>query len=224
MPADTKGHRTRLRDRFLRDDGASMADYELLELLLFAAIPRIDTKPLARALLARFGSLGGILAAPPNALREVAGIGDAAIVALKASRELGRRASWETVEMRPVLGAWNAVLDYCRLKLAHEQTERFHVLFLDSKNALIADEEQQRGTVNHTPVYPREVVKRALELGATALIMLHNHPSGNPTPSSDDVNITRDVVEAAAPLGITVHDHLVIGKHGHASLRSLGLM
>ncbi len=201
-----------------------MADYELLELLLFSAIPRIDTKPIARALLRRFGTVGGILAAPPEALSQVPGIGESAIVALKASREIGRRASWEAVENRPVLGAWDAVLDYCRLKLAHEQTERFHLLFLDSKNALIADEEQHRGTVNHTPVYPREVVKRALELGATAIIMVHNHPSGNPKPSADDIAITRDVIEAAAPLGITVHDHIVIGKHGHASLRGLGLM
>lgn len=224
MSADTKGHRTRLRERFLRDNGAAMPDYELLELILFAALPRVDTKPVARALLKTFGSLGGVLAAPARTLSKVDGIGEAAVVVLKASRELGLRATRETIEDRPVLGAWEKVLEYCRIRLAYEQTERFHLLFLDGKNALIADEEQQHGTVNHTPVYPREVVKRALELGATALIMLHNHPSGNPTPSSDDIAITREVIEAAAPLGITVHDHIVIGRHGHSSLRSLGLI
>ena len=225
MKADTtKGHRARLRARFLRDNGAAMADYELLELVLYAALPRVDTKPIAKALLERFDTLGAVLAAPPDMLRQVQGVGETVIVILKASRELGLRVTRETVEGRPILSAWDTVLEYCRIRLAHEQTERFHVLFLDSKNALIADEEQQRGTVNHTPVYPREVVKRALELGATALIMVHNHPSGNPTPSSDDVSITRDVVKATAPVGITVHDHIVIGRHGHASLRGLGLM
>ena len=176
MSADTKGHRTRLRARFLRDNGAAMPDYELLELILFAALPRVDTKPVARALLKKFDSLGGVLAAPADTLRQVDGVGEAAVVVLKASRELGLRSTRETIENRPVLGAWDEVLEYCRIRLAFEQTERFHLLFLDGKNALIADEEQQRGTVNHTPVYPREVVKRALELGATALIMLHNHP------------------------------------------------
>ncbi len=224
MPVDTKGHRARLRTRFMRDNGKAMPDYELLELMLFAAVPRVDTKPIAKALLKRFGSLGDILAAAPDTLMQVNGVGESAVVLLKASRELARRAARESIETRPVLGAWNSVLEYCRIQLAHEQTERFHLLFLDSKNALIADEEQHHGTVNHTPVYPREVVKRALELGATALILLHNHPSGNPTPSADDVSITREVIEAAAPLGITVHDHIVIGRHGHASLRSLGLI
>lgn len=218
------GHRARLRKRFLRDAGATMPDYELLELILTQAQPRADTKPQAKELIKRFGDLAGVLSAEPHELADISGIGEAGIVALKAAREAGLRLARKAISDRPVLSAWDQVQAYCRANLAREKTERFHLLFLDRKNCLIADEVQQRGTVDHTPVYPREVVKRALELGATALIMVHNHPSGDPTPSADDIEITRAVMDAAAPLNITVHDHLVIGRNGEASLRSLGLM
>jgi DNA repair protein RadC len=218
------GHRARLRRRFLTDGGKSMPDYELLELILTQAQPRADTKPIAKDLLARFENLAAVLSAAPDELAVVPGIGEAAIVALKASREAGLRLARAAISDKPVLSAWAEVLDYCRAQLAHEKTERFHLLFLDRKNRLIADEVQQQGTVDHTPVYPREVVKRALELSATAIIMIHNHPSGDPSPSSDDIEITRAVMEAAQPLNITVHDHLVIGRNGESSLRSMGLM
>ena len=223
-PDDKTGHRARLRTRFLKDNGAAMADYELLELLLFQAMPRVDTKSIAKALLARFGTLGAALSARPAELTAVKGVGEAVVVALKVAREIGIRQAREDIIGRPVLSTWEKVLTYCRLNLAHETTERFHVLFLDRKNGLIADEVQQRGTVDHTPVYPREVVKRTLELDATAIIMVHNHPSGDPAPSGDDVAITKAVIEAAEPLGIAVHDHIVIGRNGHASLKSLGLI
>ena len=223
-PDDTTGHRARLRTRFLKDSGAAMADYDLLELLLFQAQSRIDTKPIAKALLARFGTLGAALSARPAELMAVKGVGEAVVVALKVARKVGIRQAREDIIGRPVLSNWEQVLTYCRLSLAHETTERFHVLFLDRKNGLIADEVQQRGTVDHTPVYPREVVKRTLELDATAIIMVHNHPSGDPAPSDDDVAVTRAVIEAAEPLGIAVHDHIVIGRTGHASLKSLGLI
>ena len=201
-----------------------MPDYELLELLLFHALARVDTKPIAKALMARFDSLAGVLAASERELREIAGIGEQAAVLLKAVRAAGLRLGREEVIDKPVLSSWDKVLGYVRAQLAHEKTERFHLLFLDRRNALIADEAQQTGTVDHTPVYPREVVRRALELGATAVIMMHNHPSGDPTPSAADIEITRDVIKAAEPMGIEVHDHLVIGRAGHASLKSLGLI
>ena len=218
------GHRSRLRTRFLKDNGAAKADYEILELLLFQAHARIDTKPMAKALLGRFGSLGAVLAASRGELTAVAGVGEAVVVTLKVAREIGIRQAREDIVGRPMLSSWDQVLTYCRLSLAHETTERFHVLFLDRKNGLIADEVQQRGTVDHTPVYPREVVKRTLELDATAIIMVHNHPSGDPEPSRDDVAITKAVIDAAEPLGIAVHDHIVIGRNGHASLKALGLI
>ena len=219
-----QGHRARLRSRFLADLGAAMPDYELLELILTQAQPRADTKPMAKDLLKRFGSLAAVLSADPHELTSLPGIGEAAVVALKVAREAGLRLARKEISERPVLSAWDELLDYCRAHLAHEKTECFHLLFLDRKNILIADEIQQRGTIDHTPVYPREVVKRALELGATALIMVHNHPSGDPTPSADDIEITRAVINAASPLNIAVHDHLVIGRAGEASMRSLGLM
>jgi DNA repair protein RadC len=224
IPSDNKGHRGRLRARFLADEGASMPDYELLELLLFTAQPRGDTKPTAKALVKRFGNLAGVLSASPRALREIEGVGETAVVAIKCARAAALRMAREEILNRPVLGSWQKVLDYCRAALAHEKTERLHLLFLDRKNTLIADEVHQRGTVDHTPVYPREVVKRALELEASAIILVHNHPSGDPTPSRDDVEITRAIVEAAEPLGVAVHDHLIIGHAAHASLKSMGLM
>jgi len=215
-------HRKRLRERFLRDDGAAMPDYELLELLLCLAIPRRDVKPLAKTLLQRFKSFAGVLSAEPAELEKVDGVGEAAVAALKLARAAALRLTEATAKQRDVIGSHQALLDHCRAQLAHGATEEFRVLFLDSKNGLIADERLGRGTVNHAPVYPREVVKRALELGAVALILVHNHPSGDPTPSDDDVAMTREVRAAAEALGLTLHDHLIIGRHGHASLRALG--
>lgn len=215
-------HRKRLRERFLRDDGAAMPDYELLELLLCLAIPRRDVKPLAKTLLQRFGSFAAVLAAAPADLETVDGVGEAAVAALKLARAAALRLTEATAKQRDVISSHQALLDHCHAHLAHSATEEFRVLFLDSKNGLIADEQLGRGTVNHAPVYPREVVKRALELGAVALILVHNHPSGDPTPSADDVAMTREVLAAAEALGLTLHDHLIIGRHGHASLRALG--
>ncbi len=215
------GHRARLRERF-RKAGDALPDYEILELLLFAAIPRRDVKPLAKALIDRFKTFAAVIAAPRESLAE-AGLGDTAIDIIKVVREAALRLARAEVMNRPVLGSWQKVLDYCRTRLAHETVEQFHLLFLDRKNALIADETQQRGTVDHTPVYPREVVKRALELGASAIILVHNHPSGDPTPSKADIEMTREVAKAAAVLGIALHDHIIVGRTGHTSLRSLGL-
>jgi DNA repair protein RadC len=218
------GHRERLRRRLLDKGAASLADHEILEYLLFGANPRGDTKPMAKALLARFGNLAGVLSAGPRELATVAGIGEAAVAALKIVPEAARRMALEEIMDRPVLGSWKQVLAYCRIAMGREKIEQFRLLFLDTKNRLIADEVQQRGTVNHTPVYPREVVKRALELDASALIMVHNHPSGDPSPSKADIEITRQVQAAAAELGIAVHDHIVIGRSGHNSFKSLGLL
>jgi DNA repair protein RadC len=216
------GHRERLRERF-RAGHDALPDYELVELLLFAAIPRVDVKPLAKKLVDKFGNFAGVVSAPREALLD-AGLKDNAIDILKVVRESAIRLARQEVIDRPVLSSWQKVLDYCRAKLAHEQTERFHLLFLDRKNVLIAADEQQRGTVDHTPVYPREVVKRAIELGASAIIMVHNHPSGDPTPSKADIAMTREVAKAAETLGLTVHDHIVIGRAGHASFKGLGLL
>lgn len=206
------GHRQRLRDRFMAaSDSTAMPDYEILELLLFGAIPRGDVKPLAKALIQRFETLGGVLSAEPARLKEVSGCGDGVVAHLKVAREAGIRLARGSMVGRHVLSDWDKVLDYCRARLGHEATERFHILFLDAKNQLIADEEQQRGTVNHTPVYPREVVRRALELQASAIIMVHNHPSGDPEPSKADIDMTRQVDLAARAVGLKLHDHLVIG-------------
>jgi DNA repair protein RadC len=221
--ADHLGHRERLRARFRSDDGAALADYELLELLLFA-IPRRDVKPLAKELLRRFGSFAGAISAPRAALEGVPGLGATAIDALKVARAAALRLAREEALGRPVLAAWDKVLAYVRAELAFDDTERFVVLFLDRKNALIRAEERGRGTVDHAPVYPREVVRRALELGASAVILVHNHPSGDTTPSRADVEMTREVAKACGAVGIAVHDHLVVGRAGHASLRALGLM
>jgi len=218
------GHRDRLRARF-RDGGAgSLADYELLELALYRALPRRDTKPLAKALLKQFGSLSETLAASPARLKEVDGVGEAVIAELKLIKAFAERLAAEAVRKRPVLTSWSALLDYCRTAMAFQEREQFRILFLDKKNALIADEVQGTGTVDHTPVYPREVIRRALELSATAIILVHNHPSGDPTPSRADIQMTQMVVDVGKPLGITVHDHLVIGRDGHASFRALGLI
>jgi len=218
------GHRERLRDRATAGGLAAVPDYELLELFLFRSIPRGDVKPLAKQLLARFGSLGAALGATPEELRTVAGVGEAVALDLKLLHEAALRTAKEQVARRPVISSWNALLAYVKAALAHEAREQFRVLFLDKKNQLIADEVMNRGTVDHAPVYPREVVRRGLELSASALILVHNHPSGDPTPSSADVDMTRQIVDAARPLRITVHDHLVVGRDGVASFTALGLM
>jgi DNA repair protein RadC len=218
------GHRARLRARFLESGGSGIPDYEILELILFGVFRNGDTKPLAKALVAEFGSLAAVLAAPAERLGKVPGCGEAVIAALKVTREAGLRMLKADAMQRPALSNWQALLDYCRAQLQHEPVEQFRILFLDRKNQVIADEQQQRGTVDHTPVYPREVVKRALELNAAALILVHNHPSGDPTPSRADIEMTREVAKAAATMGIAVHDHLIIGRKGHTSFREKGLL
>jgi DNA repair protein RadC len=217
------GHRGRVRERVLNTGAEPLADYELLELLLFYSIERIDTKPLAKRLLERFGTLGDVFAAEPAQLREFE-IDQRTLVHFKAMREVGRRLAERKVKDMPVLTNWQQLIDYCHAALAHEKTEQFRILFLDTKNVLIADEVQQRGTIDHTPVYPREVVKRALALNAAALILVHNHPSGDPKPSRADIEMTREIKSAAGALGISIHDHLVIGRKGHSSFRNLGLL
>lgn len=218
------GHRQRLKERLLRAGGDSLADYEMLELVLFQALPRRDVKPLAKDLIERFGGYAEVVTADPARLRQVPGVGDAVVIALKTVEDAARRLARETVIDRPVLSNWNKLLAYCRAAMAHEGTEHFRVLFLNRKNVLIADEVQGRGTIDHTPLYPREIVKRALELEAAAIIMVHNHPSGDPTPSGADIEMTREVREAAARLGIVLHDHLVVSKSGHASFKDMGLL
>jgi DNA repair protein RadC len=218
------GHRDRLRQRFREGGDRALADYELLELLLFRLIPRRDTKPIAKALLTRFGSLPEVLGAPVHLLTEIKGVGDSVATDLKLMAAVAHRMLKGDLKGRQVLASWSSVIEYCRAAMAFEAREQFRVLFLDKKNALIADEVQQTGTVDHTPVYPREVVKRALELSATAVILVHNHPSGDPTPSRADIEMTKLIVDTARPLGITVHDHIIIGKDGHASLKGLRLI
>jgi DNA repair protein RadC len=218
------GHRERLRARFREGGADALPDYELLELLLFRALPRRDVKPLAKDLIARFGSFAEVLAAPEARLAEVKGVGETVVTELKLVKAAAERFTRGAVRNRTVLSSWAAVLDYCRASMAFADREQFRILFLDKKNTLIADELQQTGTVDHTPVYPREVLRRALELSATALILVHNHPSGDPTPSRADVAMTRTIAEAARPLGIAVHDHLIVGRDGHASLKGLGLI
>jgi DNA repair protein RadC len=218
------GHRQRLRQRFLAAGSEAISDYEMLELILFRAIPQRDVKPLAKELLATFGSFSEVIAAPLERLKEIDGLGEAAITELKIVQAAANRLVRGEVKQRQVLSSWSNVLDYCRAAMAFESKEHFRILFLDKGNHLIADEQHQTGTVDHTPVYPREVVKRALELSATAVILVHNHPSGDPTPSRADIDMTRAIAEVARPLGISVHDHLIVGKDGHASLKALKLM
>ncbi|HWY15412.1 MAG TPA: DNA repair protein RadC [Rhizomicrobium sp.] len=217
-----QGHRERLRARFLDSGAAALSDYELLELVLFAAIPRRDVKPLAKTLLAKFGSFAEVVASPRERLSEH--LGEGAIAQLKIIEAAALRLSRTNILGKPALSSWNALLDYCAAAMARAPKEEFRVLFLDRKNFLIGDEVMNRGTVDHAPVYPREIVKRALELSASALILVHNHPSGDPTPSRADIEMTREVVEAARSLRIAVHDHLVIGRGGTASFKALGLL
>jgi DNA repair protein RadC len=221
---DYLGHRARLRERFLKGGAQAFPDYELLELALFAAVSRRDTKPLAKALLARFGSFADVIAAPPALLREVDEVGDAVITQLKIVEAAALRMSRTQVLNKPALSSWKALTDYCTAAMARDPREQFRALFLDRKNVLVADEVLNQGTVDHTPVYPREIVKRALELSASAIILVHNHPSGDPTPSRADIEMTKQIAAAAKALGIAVHDHLVIGLKGHVSFKALGLL
>jgi DNA repair protein RadC len=217
------GHRERLRERFLNGGSDALADYELLELVLFRAIPRRDVKPLAKELIKTFGSFAEVVAAPVERLKQ-AGLREAVIAELKIIAAAAHQFARGQVRNRPVLSSWSSVLDYCRITMAFADKEQFRVLFLDKRNRLITDELQQEGTVDHTPVYPREVVKRALELSATAIILVHNHPGGDPTPSRADIEMTKQIVEIARGLGIEVHDHIIVGRDGHASLRGLKLI
>jgi DNA repair protein RadC len=215
------GHRERLRERFRSAGAEALSDYELLEAVLFRAQPRRDVKPLAKMLIATFGSFAEVISAPATRLAEVKGMGEASITEIKLVQAAAGRLLRGEVKKRPALSSWSAVLDYCRSAQAFAEKEQFRILFLDKRNQLIADEVQQTGTVDHTPVYPREVVKRALELSATAIILVHNHPSGDPTPSQADIKMTQQIIAVTRPLGITVHDHIIVGKNGHVSLRGL---
>lgn len=218
------GHRERLREKFLEQGPDALADYEIIELLLTLARPRIDCKPIAKALLKQFGTLPALMAANPETMKSVDGVGDSTVVALKLVQAVAQRMLKREVLDKPVLDSWNRVLDYCHSVMAHEREEQLRLFFLDGRNALVADEMQSRGTVNHTPLYVREVVKRALELGASALIMAHNHPTGDPSPSRDDIALTREVRNALKAVGVSLHDHVIIGRKGHCSLRSMNVI
>ena len=224
LPSYIADHRKRLRTRFMEGGATAMPDYELLELVLFRAIPRQDVKPLARLLLDTFGDFNRVISATPPRLMMVKGVGEAVIQELKIVEASAQRLMRAKVMNRPVLSSWDALVDYCHTAMAHRETEQFRILFLDRKNVLIADEEQARGTVDHVPVYPREVVKRALELNASALILVHNHPSGDPTPSDADITMTAQIQDAAHVLGITLHDHLIIGKSRELSFKATGYL
>ena len=224
LPSYLADHRARLRDRFMQGGPDALPDYELLELVLFRALPRQDVKPLARQLLDRFGDFNRVLSAPPARLTEVAGVGPAVVQEFKIVEAAAQRLARSRIMHRPVLTSWDALLDYCHTAMGHEGTEEFRVLFLDRKNVLIADEAQGRGTVDHVPVYPREILRRALELGASALILVHNHPSGDPTPSEADITMTERIRIGAEVMGITIHDHLVIGAGREVSFRREGLL
>jgi len=224
LPSYIKDHRARLRARFMSGGADAMPDYELLELILFRSIPRKDVKPLARALLDQFGDFNRVISASPERLSKMSGIGDAVICDLKVIQAAAQRMARARVMQRQVISSWDVLLDYCHTTMAHRETEQFRVLFLDRKNVLIADEEQAEGTVDHVPVYPREVAKRALELNASAIILVHNHPSGDPTPSQSDIAMTRKIEMALEALNITLHDHLIIGAAQELSFRSDGLL
>lgn len=217
------GHRERLRSKFIERGDSALMDYELLEMLLFRVYPRMDTKPLAKNLIAEFGSFGQVLAAPASRLKEVKGIGDAAAAELNLIFVAGQRLASRNIQKKTLLSSWKELIEYCHSAMAFHEVEQFRILFLDKKNHLIKDEVQQIGSLDHTPVYPREVAKRSLELSAAAIILAHNHPSGDPTPSRADVEMTQRIVDIVEPLGIVVHDHIIIGKDGHASLKALQL-
>jgi DNA repair protein RadC len=217
------GHRDRLRERFMEAGAAALADYELLELILFRAIPRRDVKPLAKQLIKHFGSLADVISAEPDRLREIVE-GESVVRELKIIQAAALHLAQGAVLNKPLLSSWSAMLEYCHSAMAYEKSEQFRILFLDHKNVLIADEVQQAGTVDHTPVYPREVMKRAMNLSASAIILVHNHPSGDPTPSRADIEMTKQIIEAGQPLKVTVHDHVVIGRGKTVSFRQLGLI
>lgn len=218
------GHRARLRERLLSGAAEALADYEVLEYLLFGALARGDTKPMAKALLARFGTLAGVLNAEPSALKQVKGISDASVAQIKIAALVARRMARSEVQNKPVLGSWQALLDYLAIDMAHLHTERVRVLYLNAKNRLLLDHHFGDGTVDEAAIHPREVIKRGLDLGASAMILVHNHPSGNPEPSRADIQITKHIAEAGRPLGIMVHDHVIVGREGHVSLRAKGLI
>jgi len=222
--AQNHGHRQRLKDRFRKGGEVALADYEMLELLLYAAIPRRDVKPLAKNLINLFGSYAEVISASPERLSEVSGVGDNVITTIKMVEASARKMAQGVVLDQPILSNWQALVDYCQIKMAHKKTEEFHILFLDRKNRLIADEAQQNGTVDHTPVYPREVIKRALQLQSSAIILVHNHPSGDPTPSRNDLDMTKRIARAGEELNIKLHDHLIISKSGHTSFKTMGLI
>ena len=216
------GHRARLRERFLSKGADSLADYELLELLLFLAIPRKDVKPLAKSLLKQYGTIASVISAEKEELAQIDGLSENAVSALKTVQDVLQRTMREEIYRKPILNSWSRLLDYCKTTMAHEKKENFRVLFLNKKNELILDEVQHTGTVDHTPAYPREVMKRALEVGATAIILVHNHPSGDPEPSQADIDVTRQIIEAGRPLNVVVHDHLIVARGGSLSLRNEG--
>ncbi len=216
------GHRARLRARLIENGDAALADYEILEAVLFAALPRADTKPLAKRLIAQFGSLAGVLTADPRQLSRVEGVGEGVVGAIKVVEAAAARLRLAQAKEGHILDTWQALLDYCQIKIARRPVEEFHLLYLDKKNRLIDHEQRSVGTVDHTPVYVREVIKRSLELEATALILVHNHPSGDPQPSQADIDLTHEIQRAAAPLNIQIHDHLIFAQSGHVSLRANG--
>jgi len=224
LPSYIRDHRKRLRTRFLDGGAQAMPDYEMLELVLFRAIPRKDVKPLARKLLDTFGDFNGVLSASTHQLNQVCGVGDAVICELKIVEAAAHRLARSRIIQRQVISSWASVIDYCHTTMAHRETEQFRIFFLDRKNVLIADEEQARGTVDHVPVYPREVVKRALQLNASAIILIHNHPSGDPTPSQEDISMTTKVQNACDALGVTLHDHIIVGKSCELSFRTEGYL
>ncbi|MBL4803941.1 MAG: DNA repair protein RadC [Alphaproteobacteria bacterium] len=219
-----KGHRDRLRARFLESGPDALQDYELLELVLFLAIPQKDVKPLAKDLIKRFGNITGVMNAPIEELVKIDGVKEKTALALKSITALSHRAAKTELMNKPVLNSWTRLMDYCMATMAHESKEHFRILFLNKKNELIADEIQNSGTVDHTPAYPREIMKRALELGATALILVHNHPSGDPNPSEADVDMTNLIIRAGEPFSIKIHDHVIVSRGGYSSFKSLGLI
>ncbi len=222
--ASGKGHRERLRKRLIAGGGDALLDHELIEYVLALAIPRIDTKPLAKELLREFGGIAGLLTADADALSRVKGMGESAVAALKIVQAASLRLLRDRIMDKPVLASWQALLDYLRADMAHKMTERVRVLHLNSRNMLIRDEAMSEGSIDQAAIHPREVIRRAIDLGSAAIILVHNHPSGDPAPSRADIALTRDIADAGKKLGITVHDHIVIGANGHSSMRGLGLL
>lgn len=218
------GHRARLREKLLKRGGDALADYELLELILTIAIPRRDVKPLAKTLMAEFGSFAEVIHADLHRLEGIKGLGETSIAALKIMQAATIRVTRDQVMDKPVLSGWTALIDYLKASTAYREREVLRVLYLDQKNVLIADEVVNEGTINHAPIYPREIMRHALQLGATSIILCHNHPSGDPTPSRQDIATTRDIVDVGRKLGVKVHDHVIVGKSGEKSMKNMGLI